>query len=78
MVVAFDFVAEFLVIDSCLDRGGVFDYSRMECFTDPEGPLTFEFVPYPIRNHKFLVSIGFAAVVVAVGACLGWKPRLRR
>jgi membrane-bound metal-dependent hydrolase YbcI (DUF457 family) len=76
-IVAFDYVVEFLTIDSCMDRGGAIDYASMECVTDLERSLTFEHVPYAKRNREFLVSIGFAAFVVGIAVCFWWKPRLR-
>jgi hypothetical protein len=62
-----DYAIEFMRIDSCLDRGGTFDYSNMQCATDPIGQQTFSFVPYPVRNFSFLVIVGSSAVLLVLG-----------
>ena len=62
-----DYAIEFIRVDSCLDRGGAIDYSTMQCATDPNGPQTFTFVPYPIRNLRFLLVVGFSAVLLVLG-----------
>jgi len=67
VVVVADYTIEFMRIDSCLDRGGVFNYSAMQCVTDPNGARTFPFVPYPVRNLKFLAAVGSSAVLFVLG-----------
>lgn len=67
VVVAADYAIEFMRVDSCLDRGGAFDYSTMKCATDPSGPQTFPFVPYPVRNFGFLLIVGSLAVLLVMG-----------
>ncbi len=67
MVVAVDYVIEFMWVDSCLDRGGAFNYVAMECSTDPNGPTTFPFVPYRVRNLSFLAVVGSSAVLLVLG-----------
>ena len=67
IVVMADYAIEFMHVDSCLDRGGAIDYSTMQCATDPNGPQTFPFVPYPIRNVIFLLVVGSSAVLLMLG-----------
>jgi hypothetical protein len=42
-------VREIIVVDGCLDRGGAFDYSREQCVTRTDGPLSFPVIPYERR-----------------------------
>ena len=65
VVVLADYAIEFMRVDSCLDQGGAFDYTTMQCLTDPNGPTTFPFVSYPVRNFGFLVAVGLLAVLRA-------------
>jgi hypothetical protein len=67
IVVAVDYAIELTQIDSCLDRGGAFNYAEMECSTDPNGPTSFPFVPYPVRNLGFLAVVGSSAVLLVLG-----------
>ncbi len=66
-VVAADYAIEFMQVDSCLDQGGAFNFSAMECSTDPNGPKTFPFVPYPVRNLRFLAVVGSSALLLVLG-----------
>ena len=78
LLVAVDYVAEFILIDACLDRGGAFNFQEMVCSTDPNGPTTFEFRSYPSRNRHFLIIVGFASLAVAVVVTILRKPVLWR
>lgn len=67
VVVLADYAIEFMQVDSCLDRGGAFDYSTKQCTTDMSGPTSFPFVPYPVRNLGFLVAVGSSALLLVLG-----------
>jgi hypothetical protein len=67
VVVLADYTIEFMQVDSCLDRGGAFDFSTKQCITDPNGPASFPFVPYPVRNLGFLAVVGSSALLLVLG-----------
>ena len=67
VVVLVDYAIEFMQVDSCLDRGGAFDFSTKQCITDPSGPTSFLFVPYPIRNVGFLAVVSSSALLLMLG-----------
>ena len=67
VVVLADYTIEFLQVDSCLDRGGAFDYSTKQCITDPIGAGSFPFVSYPVRNLGFLTVVGSLALLLVLG-----------
>ena len=67
VVVLADYAIEFMQVDSCFDRGGAFDYSTKQCITEPSGPTSFPFVPYPVRNLGFLAVVGSSALLLVLG-----------
>ena len=62
-LIGWSYADEFLAVDSCLDSGGSFDYTRMVCDHEESHP----FIPYSHR-HPLAVVSALAAVVVAVSA----------
>jgi hypothetical protein len=63
---SFDYVREFLAVDSCLDAGGSFDYTQSRCDHVDNHP----FVAYSDR-HATALRIGFAgAIILCVGAAM--------
>ena len=65
----------FVRVDSCLDRGGAYDYEREACITDGSGPPTFRVISYrerfPAQARVGVVGTwatlvgGIAAILVA-------------
>jgi hypothetical protein len=74
-IVAVSYVREFLAVDSCLDGGGSFDYSRMECDHQSNHP----FIRYSVRHPsaEFIATFGG---LIAVGglALVVWCFKRRR
>jgi hypothetical protein len=61
-IVAVSYAKEFLAVDSCLDSGGSFDYSRRECDHQSNHP----FVRYSER-HPAAELIAASGALVAIG-----------
>ena len=59
--VGFNYVSEFLAVDSCLDSGGSFDYSRSTCDREQNHP----FVAYAYR-HPAAGRLAAAGALFAV------------
>lgn len=60
--------AEVLVVDSCLDSGGAYDYAAARCRTDVP---TLPYVPYRTRHGALLaaiVAVGLAGATLLVQA----------
>jgi len=60
-VLVFVAVDDFLVVDRCMDGGGSFDYSRMECNHESSHP----FVPF-LDRHALLIPICFSISCCAI------------
>ena len=60
LFLSLSYVREALLVDSCLDSGGSFDYLRMICDRD----VSHAFVPYSQR-HGALVALVVLATLVA-------------
>ncbi|HEU5232389.1 MAG TPA: hypothetical protein VFU50_05990 [Terriglobales bacterium] len=56
---------EWLTVDSCLDSGGSFDYSRMAC----DYAVNHPFIPYGYR-HPASFRVCAAAILCGVSAAL--------
>ncbi len=79
-VVVQDYCAEFLAVDSCLDRGGVFDYASMTCVDDPNaGVTTLPYIPYTSRKWIMLLTVSavfcFSALVLLASVVVGRLAR---
>lgn len=70
--VAISYAREFRAVDSCLDSGGSFDYSRMECDHQSNHP----FIRYSER-HPSAEFIAASGGLVAVGglALMIWQRK---
>jgi hypothetical protein len=60
LFLSFSYVRETLLVDSCLDSGGSFDYLRMIC----DREVNHAFIPYSQR-HGTLIAVTFLATFVA-------------
>jgi hypothetical protein len=58
----FTYAREALLIDSCLDSGGSFDYLRMIC----DHEVSHAFVPYHQRHDTLTVAVFLIMFVAAV------------
>jgi hypothetical protein len=66
---------DFVRIDSCLDSGHVYDYSREVCDTEASHlPL----VPYQARHPYLICGTALLTLVGLLGAGATWAIRLRR
>jgi hypothetical protein len=57
------------VVDSCLDRGGVYDYGSHACRLDVQSLLVGPLVSFNV------VALSAAASVVSLAALLLWRRR---
>lgn len=62
LFLSFGYVREALLVDSCLDRGGSFDYLRMIC----DHELNHAFLPY---SQRYGMHIAFTCLFTLVAAC---------
>ena len=60
LLLSFSYVREALLVDSCLDGGGSFDYLRMMC----DREVNHAFIPYSER-HGRLLGAALPAMFVA-------------
>jgi hypothetical protein len=62
---SFEYVREFLAVDSCLDGGGSFDYAQSRCDQANNHP----FIAYSDR-HATSLRVGLAGAILCVGAAM--------
>ena len=65
-VVAYQFGSEYLAADTCLDQGGSFNYSILECDKQVNHP----FVPFRERHPLSGALFLFGALLTVAGAAL--------
>ena len=73
--VAVSYAREFVAVDSCLDAGGSFDYSRMECDYRANHP----YIRYSVR-HPWAEFVAASGGLIAVGglALVLWLRKWNR
>jgi len=59
------FVAEFLAVDSCLDSGGVYDFTQASCRTDVQ---TLPYLSYLTHHDTLVITLG----TLSLGSLLIW------
>ena len=75
LFLTFGYVREALLVDSCLDSGGSFDYARMIC----DRQVSHVFIPYSQRHFPFIIATSVGTVVAAVYLVINWgNPRARK
>lgn len=57
----FSYLREALLVDSCLDSGGSFDYSRMIC----DRQVSHVFIPYSQRHFTSIIATSLGTVIAA-------------
>jgi hypothetical protein len=72
------FASEFLAIDTCLDRGGSFDYDRMQCDYEQNHPYVSFSARHPVLAPTFLPLAGLGASFAGVGAFLVFRRSAAR
>ena len=59
MLLSVNYARETLLVDSCLDSGGSFEYLRMVC----DREVSHAFVPYSQRHGGLIVATSLAILV---------------
>ena len=59
LFLSFGYVREALLVDSCLDSGGSFDFSRMIC----DRQVGHVFIPYSQRHFTFIIATSLGTVL---------------
>jgi hypothetical protein len=60
-------VRDFVRIDACLDRGGVFDYAAEQCLTGPAAPIQLPTRSYGDR-HPMLAPLSLIGAWLSLAA----------
>lgn len=66
--IAHDFVSEYLAADTCLDQGGSFNYSELEC----DSSMSHPYVPYMERHSFAALLLPFAGLLIMAGVATLW------
>jgi len=72
IVLAVHFVRQFFAVDSCLDRGGVFDYAHDSCRFDV---ITLPYVAYSTQYRSLILVALLSSAALVVWAVVRARPR---